>query len=560
MLNKFIDNRFSKYYTTVIILLSFLILSVLSGFFLYHSHFVAMEWDLEFHWQRILEMKKSLLNGDFFSLVAVNYFHQSGSAVMAMYPKINLVPMVILSFFIKSQVVFFNVSFMIRNFFALLISYYSSYYFNKNKSSSFVFAVSYVLSDMGIYYYAGVSALGTLSVITYLPLVMFGFLSLIKKNKWIELTIGMSAILLSHVLSFGIVILFLFLLLIPNLKCFKNIIKIQSLLKAILVTIMITGIFWIPFIWISLNNKMIIPTSDSIEGNSFLTLATVSLNNVVSDYIGVLSIVGMLLGFLYYKRLDKFKKQLLWISVIFIYFASGLFPWSIASHTFISHIQFPSRLYIIPQVILCYIFSETFLMIAIVKLRRKFSVLFITILVILMQMGAQEFLVNSNSGRPELDSGYNYDVNYVLRNNKDFSNIIHSKSNSTDYYPMESVPVVNDISNGIITYDNKKVKTKKYGDGKYYFILKKDASNLTIPFLHYKGLTYQVKLDDKIVNSYSNDHSLISIKNIKKGKHVIKVMALKSWYDYLSYVLSSLGIIILLYSLIKEYWLKRKNE
>lgn len=557
----FISDKRHKFYINTVILFSFIILSILSGIFMYHSHFAVMESDLEFHWQRIFEIRSSLIEGHFFSPIALDYFHQSGSAVMTMYPKINILPIVFLSFIVKSQVLLFNIAFIFRNFFALLISYMCSYFFNKNKKVSYLFSISYVLSGMGLYYYAGVSALGTLSVITYLPLVLFGFLSLLEKNKWIELSLGVSAIIFSHTLSFGIILFFLLIMFLINIEKFKSISKIYSLFKAVFMTIMITSIYWIPFIWISSHNELSIPTSDNLVGHDFNALLSAPLDNMVSDGIGFFSFIGLILGFVFYKKISAYIKQLLWVSLLFLVFSSDLFPWSIASHTFIRHLQFPSRLYVIPQLLLCYIFAE--LLIGYLKnnSRENLLIILLSFFVIILQMGAQESIVNQGHLRPELTTPYNNNTNYILKNNKDFNNILKSESNNTDYYPVKLTSPMNNISSGsILINDHINNPVYKMGNGTFSFSLKKTATSISLPFIYYNGISYSVKVDGEKVNAHSSQNDLIVINNVNKGKHTVQVIVHRSWYDYLSYVLSSLGIVILLYSLIKEYWLKRKNE
>lgn len=562
MYRTFVSRRIQNSYVTMLIFLLFFILSVLSGFFMYHSHFVLMETDLDFHWQRIFEVKKSLIEGHFFSPVALDYFHQSGSAVMTMYPKVNILPVVILSFFIKSQVLLFNISFILRNFFALIIAYLSSYSFSKDRKTGFLFSVTYVLSTMSLYYYIGVSALGTLSVITYLPLVLFGFLSLVENNNWIELSFGVSLILFSHLLSFGIVISMLLIWFLINIKKFKDIDKFISLLKSIITTVLLTSIVWIPFLFISTGNKMNIPTSSTnLVGHGFYTFLSAPLDNMVSDAMSFFPFVGLIIGFAFYRNISKYTKQMLWISLVFTVASSDLFPWSIASHTFIRHLQFPSRLIVIPQLLLCYVFAKVVADYIKNSDKRILITTIITFSVIMLQMGAQESVVNSGYGKPSLKVPYDYSPGYILTNNDDFSNVLYSKSNNTDYYPISTGSVTGMISNGEILVDgNKNITVKKKGNGVFLFNLSKNYKKVTIPFIHYNGIKYMVKMDGHYVKWNPDVNSLVSVSSVKKGRHTLQVLVRRSWYDYLSYVLSLSGVLLLLYSMTRKILIGRKNK
>ncbi len=555
------NKKLRNFLINVIIILSFAVFSALSVFLIFRSHFVPGEWDLDFHWQRIFEMKKDMIEHDFMSTIALTYFHQSGSAVMSMYPKINLFPMVLISFFVKSQVVFFNLLFALVNFFSLLIAYFSSYGFNKNRRVSFIFSISYVLSGIFISNYAGQSSLGTLSSLSYLPLVLFGFLSLLKKDKFIELTLGISAIFLSHVLSFGIVIMFLSFLILFNFDYFKNRSKLISLIKSILVSILISSVFWIPFIMISFYNKLMIPSVSNIQGDDVLRFLSDGFSDKVSNYIGIIAVIGFILSIVYYKALSKDLKKMLWISLIFMIIASNLFPWELLGSTFINHIQYPSRLYIIPQIIFCYIFAQ----IVIYKTKDSFLknkiVVILSLVVILLQLNLQKSIINSNINKPEISNPYSFDINFVLKNNSDFNNILNSNLSSSDYYPNSAIPKYGDIMNHVATFNKKhSIKVKAIGYGKFEFNIPNKAYNFTLPFLYYKNINYSISLDGKHTHGYPNESNLMTINNVSRGQHTVQVIVHKSWYDYLSYVLSSLGIVILLYSLIKDYCLKRKNE
>lgn len=88
-------------------------------------------------------------------------------------------------------------------------------------------------------------------------------------------------------------------------------------------------------------------------------------------------------------------------------------------------------------------------------------------------------------------------------------------------------------------------------NGKFSFYLKEDVNDFKLPFMIYKNINYQINLDGVQSNWSSDDNNRLIISNLKKGKHTIQVVVHKSWYDYLSYILSSLGSISLIYIWVK---------
>lgn len=549
--------------SNIFIIIVFVIMSMMSGILMYHSHLIGTEYDLTFHWRRIYEIKDSIINGNFLPIVTLNKFNQSGSALMSMYPAINLFPAVFLSFVIKSPIALFNILFILRNLCDLLISYYSSFSFTKNKQVGFIFSVSYVFTTMSMYYYFGVSALGTLSVISYFPLLLFGFLSLVKYNRWSELAVGMTLIIFSHILSTGIVILFLAFLFLINIKLFRDATKLKSLIKSVCVTILTTSVFWIPFIVLSYLNELNIPTSTNLVGNSFSKFIYNPLDNFIGDSVTLTGLIGLILALINYKKISKYSKQLLWIAVLFIIIASDVFPWSIASHTFIQHLQFPSRLYIVPQVILCYLFAECIVVMTRNLKKQSLILGILSVAILVIQMGAQENLVNNFRSRPELTNG-NYNANSVIRSDKDFNNALNPNDIYdvyNDYYPASSVIKTENINNHIADFDNdKKLSVKLLGNGKFFFNNYRNIKKLSLPFLYYNGIDYQVRLDGKIVKGYPNKNALMTVNNVHKGKHYVQIIVHKTNVELASYILSLIGLLTLIGTNFKNFIVKRKIE
>ncbi|TMT02674.1 hypothetical protein FD687_01235 [Apilactobacillus kunkeei] len=557
MLKKIKINNFFK--NNIFIVFSFFVTSILSGIFMYHSHFVSVNFDLFFHYQRIAEIKSSIINGSFPSIVSFNAFNNSGSAVMSMYPQYNLLPIVLLSFFIKSSVDLFHIVFITTIFIGLIISYFSSYSYNSSKKISFIFSLAYIINARALCYYYGLAySIGTISSIIILPLVFFGLLNFLEKNKWVELSIGVSLLLLSHVLSFGIVLSFIFILLVLNIsKFYNNRNKILSLIKSILTSILLTSIFWIPFINISFNNKLFIPEVSTLSGDSFQNVFAVFDNNVNTS-ITLISFIGIILCVIKYKFLSTTLKQLFWISVMFLIMSSDLFPWNILSKTFLIHLQFPYRLNIIPQIILCYLFSVIFIRYINGFKKSTLMIVLLSISIIFLQMDAQKSLVNKYSSNPELQTHYVSSLNTLLRNNNDFKKMLEDSSVTTDYYPKKSMNISYNIGNHIATYDNKKIKINHKKNGTFTFQNDTNIKKLSLPIIYYKGLSYQVFLDGKKTSISHDINDLMTISNISKGSHKIKIKTNRSILNIFSYLLSLTGLLIITFCISKN--LKEKSN
>ena len=526
--------------SNLFIILVFALLSFISGVILLKSQVFGFNYDVHFHWQRIQELKDSIGTNSFFSDVAMNRFFQSGSAVMSMYPKINVIPMVIISLFLKSFVNVFYVSFILRNFLALIVAYFSCYKFNENKKSSFLFSITYTFSTMSLCFSFQMTDIGVTSSLIYLPMVLFGTFALINDYKWKELSIGITAIFLSHIISAIMAIILSACIILINFKCIRNKKFIISSCKAISIVVLITGIFWLPFSQLILNNRITMPiTTPQLEGLDIYTWLLPSFNNSISPYITIFAIIGFVLSLIRYKYLSKYSKQIFLLASIVLFIGTPFFPWNLLQHTFLlTTFQFTWRIYMIPQLLLCYLFAEQIVTIFGGRKQLNISLLLLTVIVMFAQVSGQKSIVDSDR------------LNSIKQ---DSLNSLYF-----DYLPKGYI-YKNFNDHKVINGDNKKVTTSLLGNGKFSFKLDKFTKSLKMPFFIYNNINYQVKVDGKNTKFHSDDHSQLTLGHMNKGKHTVQVIVHKSWYDYLSYVLSVIGVMVLAFAWIRSLILKRNK-
>ena len=539
--------------SNMFIVFIFFVLSLLSTAILYKSQFVGWGDDVHFQWSRMYELRNSIKYGNLFPSIALNKFFESGVAVMDMYPKFNLYPIVMLSFFIKSFVHLVYITFMLKTFLSLLIAYISSSMFNRNRKVSFIFSLSYSLSTVMLFYSFHSMDIGVSSSLIFLPLVLFGTYSLMDDYKhWKELALGISCIMLCHVLTAIFAISLVLVIILINYGYLKNKKFILSLVKAGLFTLLITSAFWMPFLVILTNNNIHSVNLFPLNGTDFISFVSIIFNNSVGTtsgadyiYINIFAFIGLMMGIINYKNMTKYLKQIFWISIVILIIASSFFPWNILNNTFIKVIQFSWRLYIIPQLLLTYVFADN--VINLCKNKKKTFVILplIIISILCVQVTGQKELVNQYMN-------HRFDSSYVIKDDNIFDN---------DYRPSQVDPVLNIIGSHEGTYGkNNHVMVNRLENGKFSFKLNNNASSFNMPFVMFNGINYQVKVDGNNYKFHADQYSRLTINHLSKGKHTVQVIVHKSWYDYLSYVLSALGVIILTFTWIKSLILKRKNK
>lgn len=289
----------------IFIIISFVLLS---GIFIYallkSGHYQLMA-DSSFHLSRANEIYQNLKHGGLFTFIATHCFSQSGVGTFLFYPSVFIYPLALLRFiFNPITSIWLWVGMFL--FLTLLISFYSMLSFSKgNYRRSYFFAIIYTIVPYHLYLGIWNGTMGEFIAYTFLPLVFLGLYKILWENsdKWYILTIGMTLVSYSHILSlyisFGLCLaLFILKLVFSSLN--KQ--QFSSLLKAAIVTILLTLWQFIPFITDYLGKCIVAPNEmfqfpygfNDLVNNSFLNIA----NGNGSTGIGVCLIVILLVGWI----------------------------------------------------------------------------------------------------------------------------------------------------------------------------------------------------------------------------------------------------------------------
>ena len=294
-----------KLQKNIFIIISFIILSVIFIYALLKSGHYLMMADSSFHLSRANEIYQNLKHGGLFTFIATHCFSQSGVGTFLFYPSVFIYPLALLRFiFNPITSIWLWVGMFL--FLTLLISFYSMLSFSKgNYRRSYFFAIIYTIVPYHLYLGIWNGTLGEFIAYTFLPLVFLGLYKILWENsdKWYTLTVGMTLVSYSHILSlyisFGLCLALFILKLV-----FSSINKQQfvSLLKAAIVTILLTLWQFIPFITDYLGKYIVAPNEmfqfpygfNDLVNNSFLNIA----NGNGSTGIGVCLIVILLAGWI----------------------------------------------------------------------------------------------------------------------------------------------------------------------------------------------------------------------------------------------------------------------
>ena len=308
--------------------------------------FIPAGDDLGYHFDRVVEIADNFKHGNFFPQMYTYTFYRFGYLLNSFYPWLTIVPFAIFKNIFSNQVIAFAWGFGLYIFVGLNITYHVSNKLFKNKVQSFFTALIYIFS--GYLLTDGYSrfAFGEFIAMIFIPACFYGFYAVLFGNKkdWPYLAFGMSAIMLSHVLSTFIVTMtftILFVVLFHWIDDRKE--RIKRLAFAVGVFITSSAIFLLPFVQQELYQKFAQPSPMPLSGPNFGDNVISALNSNNGDNLGFIIISVLILGLIFWKALNKLEKSCYVIGTIVLAFTTSLFPWTMLTNTFLDVIQFTFR-------------------------------------------------------------------------------------------------------------------------------------------------------------------------------------------------------------------------
>lgn len=335
-----------RHRSKVILELIFILLAILFVLPFVSHGFIPAGDDLGYHFDRVIEIADNFKHGNFFPQMYTYTFYRFGYLLNSFYPWLTIVPFAIFKNIFSNQVIAFAWGFGLYIFIGLNITYHVSNKLFKNKVQSFFTALIYIFS--GYLLTDGYSrfAFGEFIAMIFIPACFYGFYAVLFGNKkdWPYLAFGMSAIMLSHVLSTFIVTMtftILFVVLFHWINDRKE--RIKRLAFAVGVFITSSAIFLLPFVQQELYQKFAQPSPMPLSGPNLGDNVISALNSNNGDNLGFIIISVLILGLVFWKALNKLEKSCYVIGTIVLAFTTSLFPWTMLTNTFLDVIQFTFR-------------------------------------------------------------------------------------------------------------------------------------------------------------------------------------------------------------------------
>jgi len=519
--------------------------------------------DLGYHLNRINEMCKQIILGNFPVLIHSEILNGLGYANSLFYPEVFLYIPVAFIYFLKFDLIdAYKIFIVIITFFTFLSMYYTSMKIFKKKQIAWLSTILYTFSLYRLTDVYVRGAVGELLTFIFLPLIVAGLYEVIfdENKKWWLIAIGLFGIANSHMLSFAMTIpLILFICLINVDKIFKDKKRLLNLVIAAIVSVIITVGFFGPLIEQKCNDKFFVDGNSREDAQIIKDRATsidLALSNrlkvgdgvnsnitdaALSEGIGIILLILPVLIFfskdISYKN-NRYCIQMLAIAGITYLMTTLLFPWDKLQA--LSIIQFPFRLNIIPTVLLSLVGAFAFY--NFVKNKNDMTVIF-TIVIL---------LTASN----QLDQ---LDINVFDYQLEQFMAGVGREVGMGEYLP-EGVDL-GDVNLYNINDKESKIEfTRKGSEITFEYDNKELDMQINIPFIYYKGYKAYIeeesgKVSELLVSkNEQNAHVLVSSDEKLEGKIIVKyemTNVQKICYTISFIALFALGVYIVV-SLVKN--------
>lgn len=462
-------------------ILSFLVLSIACISILYiMNKSMFLGDDLKFHKARVDGLVQAYQHGNLFPKINYAYLNGFGYATGIFYSDFFLLVPVILQLVGFSPSVSYVCFLVTLTFATFLMSYFVRYQIDYSKSKSLLFSFMYSLS---FYRYAALTrrgALGEILALIFLPLILYGIYNILYKDykKWYLLTIGMSCLVLSHLISSLLVVVLITGFLLLNVKTLlteKD--RLLSLVKATLTTIPLVSFYLVPiFEQLSFQDLNVNTKSSVYLSESGLTVKNFIMNTLLNDpyemSIGLIPVVLLVIYTFNWKKLSDFSKHLTILAYISLIFPVFKIPF--LDNTLINVIQFPWRTFSLATLLICWLISSSDL--EFLTKKKRIFINISTILIMLVTQGMLLFATERYLPYSEFNDFNDSQIGF----GEEYLPLGTSNDQLKPTLAYDDFPIYNNVNGKVSDYK------KDYDKITFTYNFTK-PTEVTLPYIMYKG-------------------------------------------------------------------------
>ena len=528
----------------LILLIFFLLLALISTYPAFIGHTFRLTWDGQIHLIRFESVADAIKNKELPPIVNFMGYGNVGEVFNGMYPWLSGLIFIIPRVLLNSPMHALFIGFYLLNILTILNAYLLVRKLSKNYYIRLIGIVLYQLNAYHLTLMYSRNALGEALAYTFLPLVMLGCYLIWNNEKLgiLYLALGMGMVTNSHMISS---ILALLLIVVAELY---RIISRKISLKEIY-HIVSAGFLSIPLVTFTIINIGNIALKNRIATtwrgigaiDMWETLQAMLQNDITekSTIFNIGIICFILLSILLViavtsKNNGKWKGYILGAGTVYILTLNVIPLPTKLSQSPVGVIQFTGRLLSIVMLLLT-IGCVLFLKVNSDKINVKSSSIFLFMIMSLLTVGSVRTYHNAINNNMVNDSNY---IKKISTPDSGWGDYILINKNKQ--------PI---LSQGIPKSNIAKVSY----DG---ITLRIDEKANQVPFLLYKGIPYEVKVNGK--NTKIKVGSILKLK-VKRGD-MIQISSKATWWNYLTFGISVLTLLLIVLGIAATEFLNSRKE
>ena len=511
------------------LLIFFLLLALISTYPAFIGHTFRLTWDGQIHLIKFESVADAIKNKELPPIVNFMGYGNVGEVFNGMYPWLAGLVFIIPRALLSSPMHALFISFYLLNIVTILNTYLLVRKLSKNYYIRLIGIVLYQLNTYHLTLMYSRNALGEALAYTFLPLVMLGCYLIWNNEKLgiLYLALGMGMIINSHMISS--ILAFLLIIIAEIYRIFTRKLSLKEIgyfISAGILTIPIM-IFTVANIAnISLQNR-IATTWRGINSIDMWESLKAMLQNDITEKstifnIGIICFIllSILLWIAVVSKVDgDWKMYILGAGVVYILTLNVIPLPTKLSQSPVGVIQFTGRLLSIVMLLLI-IGCVLFLKVNSDKINVKSSSIFLFMIMSLLTVGSVRTYHNAMNNNMVNDSNY---IKKISSPNSGWGDYILINKNKQPILS-QGIPKSNIVK---VSYNG--------------ITLRIDKKANQVPFLLYKGIPYEVK-----VNGKNTKIKVGSILNLKvKREDMIQISSKATWWNYLTFGISVLTLLLI---------------
>ena len=513
----------------LILLIFFLLLALISTYPAFIGHTFRLTWDGQIHLIKFESVADAIKNKELPPIVNFMGYGNVGEVFNGMYPWLSGLVFIIPRALLSSPMHALFISFYLLNIVTILNTYLLVRKLSKNYYIRLIGIVLYQLNTYHLTLMYSRNALGEALAYTFLPLVMLGCYLIWNNEKLgiLYLALGMGMIINSHMISS--ILAFLLIIIAEIYRIFTRKLSLKEIgyfISAGILTITVM-IFTVANIAnISLQNR-IATTWRGLNSIDMWESLKAMLQNDITEKgtifnIGIICFIllSILFGIAVVSKVDGgWKMYILGAGIVYILTLNVIPLPTKVSQSPVGVIQFTGRLLSIVMLLLT-IGCVLFLKVNSDKINVKSSSIFLFMIMSLLTVGSVRTYHNAINNNMVNDS------NYIKK-------ISSPDSGWGDYI------LINKNKQPILSQGIPKSNIVKVSYNGITLRIDKKANQ--VPFLLYKGIPYEVKVNGK--NIKIKVGSILKLK--VKREDMIQISSKATWWNYLTFGISVLTLLLI---------------